>query len=102
MSDLFEHKLLHDIHDDSWQATVSGFYVQGGERGYRLVPTDQDTHPELGVVVRVLTSAALAEVERAAAEKAWDEGFALATRNSPTRPHPLLAENPYRREEKNE
>ena len=26
--------------------------------------------------------------------EAWDEGFVLATRNSPTQPHPLLSRNP--------
>lgn len=28
----------------------------------------------------------------------WDEGFLLATRNNPNKPHPMLSYNPYREE----
>lgn len=31
--------------------------------------------------------------------EAWDEGFLLATRNNPTKPHPMLRMNPYREEQ---
>lgn len=31
--------------------------------------------------------------------EAWDEGFLLATRNNPNKPHPMLRMNPYRTEE---
>lgn len=40
----------------------------------------------------------LAEHDRQVAEAAWGEGFLLATRNSPTQPHPMLGQNPHRKE----
>lgn len=40
----------------------------------------------------------LAEHDRQVAEVAWDEGFLLSTRNSPTQPHPMLERNPHRKE----
>ncbi|KUF05685.1 hypothetical protein [Leucobacter sp. G161] len=68
--DDFERKLIQGIHDDAWEARITAFGIHGGERGYRLVPVDQAVNPDRGEPVTVFTASGLAEVERAAAEKA--------------------------------
>lgn len=72
--DDFERKLIQGIHDDAWEARITAFGIHDGERGYRLVPVDQAVNPDRGEPVTVFTASGLAELERAAAEKACDEG----------------------------